>query len=140
MISPKLLQAYLSTRYAIQDKSLNCSLSIGDINSVLNEFLVLNKVSSWAIITAFNPYSKIRSDTQNTHSNEQLLNKLKEHQYTYLESKAIDPLNNWPIEDGYMILNISFTSAVSLAKSFKQNAIIFGETHSAPKLIDCLVD
>ena len=140
MIDKELHEAYLNTQYIICDEDCSYFLKIGEKNPLLDNFLKVRGIESWAFITAANPYSKLREESLNQQYNELLLDELQEQNYHYLNSKAIDPLNKWPTEHGYVVLDINLEAVIGFAQQFNQNAIVFGKLEDAPRLVDCLLE
>ena len=134
-IDQQLLNAYLSTIYRIKKPAID--IKIGSQNLQLNEFLMDNSAFSWAIITAYNPYSQAQSVEINQNSQLRLSNYLKKQKLAYVESVNIDPFEKWPNEESYFIFDIYPNNAKEIALHFHQNAIICGRLGSEARLIDC---
>ena len=65
-----LLNAYNATEYKVYSPAIVIKIGIG--NQVLNDLLISLNVSTWAYITAFNPFSKILTESENFKRHEEL--------------------------------------------------------------------
>ncbi len=80
-------------------------------------------VSSYAVITAWNPYSKLRSKEENRISNRELEKRLKHAKYVPVT--VGDSRFEW--NEASFAAEISLELAISIAKEFHQNAIYYVE-------------
>lgn len=97
-------------------------------------FLERKDVDCWAIITAFNPKSKKLSLTLNKAKNNALKNDIQKLNYSFLN--GINPATNeWPEEMTFFIKNIHQEHALTLARKYNQNAILYGKNR---KVIEVL--
>ena len=132
-IDQRLRDAYLATIYEV--KHLGLQLRIGEENWDLEEFLIDNNVFSWAFISAWNPFSKPLSSSENEIRHEKLKDFTKNKQWVFAEGFGVPQNQNWEAEKSLLILDISRVEAIDLGKKFKQNAIVFGRLNKAPELI-----
>ncbi|EGQ8069243.1 DUF3293 domain-containing protein [Vibrio parahaemolyticus] len=77
--------------------------------------------SSYAVITAWNPYSNLRSKKENCISNQELEKQLKHANYVLVN--VGERSFEWCEES--FAADISLEEAVRLAKAFQQNAIYY---------------
>lgn len=129
--------AYLQTIYKIQDGKDQVAIHIGEINPALDELLERCTAKSWAFVTAYNPFSEKLSLQENQSRQSELLNYLRQKNFRFLVGYGESRSKDWEPEPSASILDISFDDAFELGKSLEQNAIVFGEAGSTPKLVWC---
>lgn len=132
-LDKKLFAAYKAADYLVLDQ--NICINIDQANKDLNYFLIDNKAFSYAFITACNPRSEKRSNQENLKANGDLKTILKKEGFRFLLATAKDPKKQWPNEDGFIILDVRVQRIKKLAMSFKQNAVVYGNITTAPRLI-----
>lgn len=120
-------------------------------NQCIDALLETLQLSSWALITAWNPESsKEIPKEENKIQNESLLCDIQNQQYTHIRygfgaSSNYDPQKSpseqqdtiWAPEESFLILGISRESAILLGKKYRQNAILFGEKNGIVELVLC---
>lgn len=116
-----LQSEYTSTRYYI--KQLNVSFHINQKNLVLRandkkEFQP--RILTW--LTAENPLSVKLNASLNKVRTKKLAGDLSG--YDYYACDAIDPLNKWPTESGFLVSNLKPKEARHLAYRYQQKAIL----------------
>ena len=130
---------YRSTCYRVFIKDQIFDLYIGQFNTDFQAYLSASNIDTWAIITAWNPYSKHKTDQENQFAQDQLMASLID--FTYYQAVGIpDASQKWSPEESLFVLNISKAKAVALGQQFEQNALVFGQADSAPELVYCIVD
>ena len=123
-----LEQHYLNTVYFIFIAGKQYGIKIGEDNlPVVNHVFKQVKVTTAAILTAWNPRSEAIDFQQNKLRNNDLYNVLKEKKYILHKAlgKGIDP--TWPAEEGYIILGLTKEDAEKLAVKYEQNAYVWIE-------------
>lgn len=134
--SKELQLAYEQTHYIVIWDEGEWILQIGVVNPQFNEWLLENKIQTWAFITAYNPFSEALSEKENTKLQSQLERILIKNNYQLWIGRG-QGAGNWPAEESFFIANISQELASKLATDFKQNAYVFGSYNSKPQLIFC---
>jgi len=127
-----LILAYFSTNYiaCIDDKDVVLNIT-DDVPPVLNSL-----AQSWAIITAYNPYSAEHTESENQDAQARLTDMLSLHGYKMLPAVGRSSDGNWE-EPSILILGISYELAKSFGSCFQQNAIVFGEVNGPIELVFC---
>ena len=125
-----LLKAYNTTEYKVYSPAIVIKIGIG--NQVLNDLLISLNVSTWAYITAFNPFSKILTESENFKRHEEL--KVKIGNYKYFEGEGVGEDKTWKPEISFLIVGISLNDAIGIGKFYEQNAIVVGEINGVPEL------
>ncbi len=131
MISTELLKAYQQTRYVVHMP--NIVIRIGQLSFELDRLLEKTCSSSWAFITAHNPFSKELSDDENNKRHIELRNAVST--FTCYEGEGIGEDKIWKSEKSLLVLGISKESAFKIGNQFDQNAIVFGTIGTPPELI-----
>ncbi|MGI8597760.1 MAG: DUF3293 domain-containing protein [Chitinophagaceae bacterium] len=131
MITVILKQAYQKTSYFIFDSPI--VIRIGQHNAELESLLKQHTATSWAFITAYNPYSKELTDEENKKRHFELVHVVSS--YTYFEGEGVGEDENWKPEKSLLILEISKDDAMKIGKQFGQNAIVFGKEGGVAELL-----
>jgi hypothetical protein len=126
----ELINAYKNTDYKVYQPDL--VLKIGVKNQELDHLLSSLKATTWAYITAFNPYSKTLSKAENLKRHEKLKTKISNYQF--YEGEGIGEDKNWEPEISLLIIGIPHQEAMDIGKFFEQNAIVIGEIKGLPVL------
>jgi hypothetical protein len=131
MINSALLEAYQTTLYEVFEPKI--TITIANENQELQKFLKENNYSQWCFITAWNPYSMLLSQEENTNLNRLLELDLKD--FPIYAGQGKDAKGEWPPEDSYFVANISEQQAIALGTKYNQNAIVFGTLNEKAKLL-----
>ena len=130
----ELAPAYRHTAYRIRsDPPL--AVRIDEPNPALDRLLSERGAATWAFITAFNPHSQPKSDSENSAADVRLHETLTAAGYETLAADAVSDDARWPVERGWMVLGISRERACELGREFAQNAVVWGERGAAPVLV-----
>jgi hypothetical protein len=121
----------------VQNEERQTIIRIGEYNLALDELLKRNKSESWAFITAYNPYSNALPEEENELRQENLLSRLKEKNFQFLNGYGESTNKDWQPEKSVLIFNIDRETARSLGREFEQNAIVIGQIGSKPELVWC---
>lgn len=130
----KLHDAYEQTDYIIFADSKTFCIRPNKFNNDLNAFLEEKKINTWAILTAYNPKSVLKPDSENNKRQQVLINTVEQHGFSYILGEN-PPTDTWPVEKTIFIQNISLEEACKLGNKFKQNALLFGTIHTLPAVI-----
>jgi hypothetical protein len=127
-----LINAYNATEYKVYYPAIVIKIGIG--NQVLNDLLISFNVSTWAYITAFNPFSKILTNTENLKRHEELKVKVRDYKFYEGEGEGVGEDKAWEPETSLLVLGISLIDAIEIGKFYEQNAIVVGEISGVPEL------
>jgi hypothetical protein len=128
-------EIYLQTNYIVQDGESQLVFRIGETN--VDELLNHYDATSWAFITAYNPFSMQLSIAENEARQSELIGLVKSKNLRFLEGFGECTTPDWEHEMCLFIFNIELGLAIELAKKYEQNAIVYGELSGVPKLIWC---
>lgn len=127
----KQIHAYKRTSYKVFEPSL--CIKIGEQNEPLRALLEKNKVTEYAYVTAYNPFSIKLDEAQNHQRHLRLIEDIK--QYTCFEGEGCGEDPSWACERSFLVLGISREKAIDLGFQYKQNAIVYGQIDGLPELL-----
>lgn len=126
----ELINAYNNTEYQVYNPPI--VIKIGIKNQDLNDLLVSANATSWAYITAFNPFSKSLSKQENLKRHNEL--KVKIANYNFFEGEGVGEDKSWEPEVSLLIIGIPINEAIEIGEFYEQNAIVVGEINGVPQL------
>jgi hypothetical protein len=133
-ISAALTVAYFETDYMVLEPH-RFTLKIGaqclDILRVFEE----QGCSNAAFLTAWNPYSELKSDRENKAAQQRLENGLDRNSYVLFQGIGNDPSGKWPGEPSVLVLGISREEASRFGSEFRQNAFVWIGSDGIPELV-----
>ena len=128
----ELQQHYLNTTYSVFIEDKQHDIKIGKtLPPAIQE--LLNKESSAAILTAWNPRSQVLPVSENKTRNTKLNLKLKKYTVYEAVGKGNDP--SWSAEESFFILGIKKKDVDRLAVDFEQNAYVWLESDQQASII-----
>jgi hypothetical protein len=126
----ELINAYTNTEYKVYNPPM--VIKIGIKNQELNNLVhTLNK-TTWAYITAFNPFSKSLSKEENLKRHKELKDKIAS--YKFFEGEGVGEDKTWEPEISFLVVGISPEEAIAIGNFFEQNAIVMGDINGVPEL------
>jgi hypothetical protein len=126
----ELINAYNTTEYKVYSPAI--VIKIGTSNQELNDLLISFNATTWAYITAFNPFSKILTKAENLKRHEEL--KVKIENYKFFEGEGVGEDKAWEPELSLLIIGIPINESIEIGKFYEQNAIVIGEINGVPEL------
>lgn len=125
-VHPSLVLAYRQATYAVRPPDQpKMELRINSVSSALATMMAAKKTTTAALLTAFNPRSKITSDQQNQQAQIELEEQLKVMGASAIPGEGGDPNGKWPSEPSVLALGISIAQAHELASQFEQNGFVW---------------
>ncbi|MDB5228938.1 MAG: hypothetical protein JWN78_3131 [Bacteroidota bacterium] len=131
MMEKALIWSLLNTTFRIFQNDI--SFKIGDVCKPLDKLLEQYNKTTWAFMTAWNPYCESLPENKNMERHLQLKKKLDG--YAIFEGEAIGEDKSYPPERSFLILGIRREEACVLAEEFPQYAIVVGEKNNAAELL-----
>lgn len=129
-----LEEAYRNTHYT---SVLGITLLIGSESPELDAILSSSDLESAIFITAWNPFSELKSDCENRKLNDELrtdlLKLLPENRV--ISGFGEDPSGEWPGEDSFLALGISLEEGIRLARKYQQNAFVYHHVGAKTELV-----
>lgn len=130
-----LQEAYEKAIYEVYYQGETIQLSIGKHNPNLDRILKEHSCTTWALITAFNPYSQCLSAVENQQRHQNLIELARSQNMTYFDAVGKDKDGLWTPEQSIFIVGIELESAIALGNRFEQNAIVCGKLNKTVKLL-----
>ena len=127
--------AYRQAIYEVFSEKGVIQLRVNVTNFVLNELLQQYEQTTWALITAYNPYSEPLSIQENQKRNEALTTEMKPIYINLLSAVGRDESGEWLPEESLFVMGINRGDAIEIGKKYCQNAILYGEIGKPPELL-----
>ncbi len=139
VISPKTIEAYLATEYRIS-RPAGFTLLVGQRHTglrslLLGQIALGRKVTSSAILTAWNPWSERHSKVENDRAQQDLVTELKRRDLDHIPAYGVDPTGKWPAEESLLVLGINLVTATELGNRFRQNGLVWAVEDALPLLV-----
>jgi len=135
-VDPALLAAYRATDFHL-DTDPPLILRAGQTDPRLDALLTGHGVTVGAYLTAWNPQSRICTAAENAFAQSRLMADLGARGLRWITGRGQAWANDWPAEECLLVLGISRPCAITLARQFDQNAILWVQLGTAPMLVDC---
>jgi hypothetical protein len=124
-VHPLLVRAYREAIYIVNEGDEAISLKVGEASHELTKLMGLHKAQTAAVLTAYNPYSELKSREENEFSQARLKNVLSHKSISCINAIGTDAKGVWDPEPSTFALDISLQDAEILADEFGQNAFIW---------------
>ncbi len=124
-IAPELIRAYREAFYIVFDDGKEMRLRVDTINPTLAKLMNDKNVHTASVLTAYNPYSEVKTKAENELAQTRLYKKLQEMGVVTLDAIGKDAKEQWEPEPSVLALGITLREAESLADQFGQNAFIW---------------
>ncbi len=125
--------AYRSTQYVTHLPDQALCLRIEEHSTELDTLLSSHGTTSWAFISAWNPFSVPLSNEDNNYRHLQLIERLS--CYQLYPGEGVPDSGTWTPEQSVLVVGISREDAISLGKLFEQNAIVVGKKGEKAELL-----
>jgi len=129
-LQDNLITAYNEAEYRVNGFSE--PIYIGQNATDADKVLSKNNLTEWAYITAY-PMSCSLEEEENIRRNSELRKVVND--YIVIEGEGQDKQKEWPAEKSFFIAGISLDNAKSLAVTFGQRAIVYGQLEQPARLI-----
>lgn len=130
----ELLQAFAETHYIVHDEP-PFTMRIGQSCPELKALMAERNALGAAFITAWNPFSRQLTDTENKARQDELKATLKKRGLTCCDGIGQHPSNNWPGEVSVLVLGLDLEAAKSLARHYEQHAFVWASADAVPELV-----
>lgn len=125
----------MRTKYTVHlNGGSTLTLLIGKQNPQLDTLLRQNQSSTYAYLTACNPFSSTLSTEENLVRHNALLKDVSDLGYTHLVGLSIPETGDWDPEICIFVFNMSRTVTRELCQKYDQDAALVGDWGSPPKL------
>jgi hypothetical protein len=130
-LSPELIAAYRATEYRVA-AAVPFTLHVDRHSEALAKLYRDTGNNRASFLTADNPFSVPASENANRFKHV-LLNFLLPA--ARLAVVAHDPTGHWPDEHGFLVMGWSMRSVKAIARTFRQNAVLWMGKDAVPKLV-----
>ena len=124
-ISPELIRAYREADYIVFNEGIDIRLQVGAVNLELARLMNDKNARTASVLTAYNPYSEVKTKQENELAQMQLRERLKEMGIATLDAIGRDAKEQWESEPSVLALDLTLKQAETLADEFGQNAFIW---------------
>ena len=124
-ISPELIRAYREAHYIVLDEGKEIRLQVGTVNLELERLMSNKNVHTASVLTAYNPYSEVKTKQENELAQMQLRQRLEELGIATIEAAGRDAKEQWEPEPSVLALDLTLKEAETLADEYGQNAFIW---------------
>ena len=124
-ISPELIRAYREAHYIVLDEGTEIRLKVGTVNLELARLMSNKNAHTASVLTAYNPYSEVKTKQENELAQMQLRQRLEELGIATLEAVGRDAKEQWEPEPSVLALDLTLKEAETLADEYGQNAFIW---------------
>ena len=128
------IAAYLAAHYSVLAPEPFVML-VGEVSSGLADLMAAEKAPSAAFVTAWNPFSQVTTEAENTAAQQALLADLAALGVTFFPGFGKDPSGLWPGEESLLVLGLSLEKARRLGFKYGQNAILWAGLDACPELV-----
>ena len=117
----ELANAYAAADYVVAIDGDTLPLRVGQPAIDLEAYW---PASRYAFITAWNPRSRPRPAASNRAAHSRLLADLDRLGLRHLPHRGADPARTWQPEEGLFVLDAPLPTAITLATTYQQNAVV----------------
>ena len=131
-----LQTAYKQAIYEVYSEEETIQLCIDQCCPRLDALLIEHYQPNytWALITAYNPYSQCLSADENQQRHQRLVEHLQKFKLAYLPAVGRDIDGIWTPEQSLCIFGVELKRAIAIGQKFNQNAIVYGKLNRPIKL------
>ncbi len=129
----QLRAAYRATDYVVLTGAGEIVARIGQPAPALDALLADQGVAAAAFLTAWNPASELADTAANRAAHARLRQAVAV--YRTMPTEHRDPVGQWPVEQGLLVLGIDRAVAVQLTRDFAQNAMVYISAKASPELV-----
>jgi hypothetical protein len=137
-LTPGLRKAYLQTTYLVRAPLGVHALRIGALHAAFDEELQTSGARCWAILTAWNPGSRLRPAEENVHAQAVLLQAVADLGLSAWAAEGKADQGGWR-EESACVLELEAAAAVALGRRFDQLAVVVGVHGGAAQLLSVAV-
>lgn len=133
-IAAELLSAYEATDFVVFEHGDEWVIKFGLVSPRLDALLERPGATRATVVTAFNPRSRVLPPAVNAVRHQSLVRLLEQRGLPFLLGEGRDPSGRWLAETECVVFGTSLAEGLELARRFDQNAIVFIERGTAPRL------
>jgi len=137
-IPANVIDAYYLAHYQAESENGPIILRIGQHSEPLSQLFSKSGHRCAAFITACNPLGVRQGPEENRIACERLRERLNQYVASaddIIEGIGFDPSGDWPGEESFLVLGIDLEAARTLGGEFRQNALVWSDADTIPRLI-----
>jgi hypothetical protein len=131
---PALERAYRATDYHVRLPAGDIILRVDQAAPGLEAWLAREHFECWAILTAWNPGSRLRPEMENRACQEALRHLLLARGLRIFPGENRAQGGNWPAEATFFVPALAQEAALDLGRAFGQHAVLWGKIGVLPCL------
>lgn len=131
----ELLTAYCRSDYCVAAPEGSLTFHVGELIPEQNLALLQAGVTSWCVVTAWNPMSQQQTAEKNDAALDDLKAEIESSGLKWWEAAGRDPSGEWPTEESCFVLNISKAQTEKLCQMYQQAAALYGDVETEPWLL-----
>jgi hypothetical protein len=133
-IPASLIRAYEATDYCVLEP-VPFTMKIGRRSPELENLYRNTGAKTATVITAWNPRSEKKSDTENAAAQTNLVAELERAGLAHLPALGADPKEEWKGEVSLLVLDASKETVEALGRKYGQNCIVWAAADAVPELV-----
>jgi hypothetical protein len=137
-MDPELIAAYVRTEYRVEDSGFSFTMHVDEPSAPLRACHAAFAVHCSAFITAWNPRSEAVPRSVNEAAMSRLERELESLHLRWLRGEGVDPVGEWPGEPSVLVLGLDQVAAITLGRTFEQNAVVCAAADGIARLVLCL--
>jgi hypothetical protein len=134
-LDPELVAAYRAAEYHVTGAVPQFAMRVDEPSPSLAALHAPRGATCSALLTAWNPAGEARGRDDNLAAQRRLVARLAAAGVKWVEALGADPLGHWPAEPSVLALGLDHEPALSLAREFGQNALLWAGVDATPRLL-----
>jgi len=134
-LNPELVSAYRAAEYHVTGVVPHFAMRVDEPSPPLAALHAARGATCSALLTACNPASEAQRHDENVAAQRRLAARLAAAGVDWVDALGVDPSGHWPAEPSVLVLGLDPASAMSLARDFGQNALLWAGVDATPRLL-----
>jgi hypothetical protein len=134
-LEPELVAAYRAADYRVTGDGFRFVMHVDTASPGLAALHAARGATCSALLTACNPASEARPADENEAAQRRLVARLVGAGVGWVDALGADPRGHWPAEPSVLALGLDRDLAMSIAREFGQNALLWAGADAVPRLL-----
>jgi len=134
-LAPELVAAYMGADYHVTGDGSRFVMHVDTASPGLAALHAARGAACSALLTAYNPASEARPAAENEAAQRRLVARLAGARVGWVDALGADPREQWPAEPSVLALGLDREAAISIAREFGQNALLWAGADAVPRLL-----